>query len=266
MAKNPKRVEEGDQLKAAVALRDMTYRQLAKLISTEDDAVTQDIVAQMAGGISRISDERKARIAAAMKLSVDQIWGTGAQGGATVSGRVSGNVLRLEETEAFTASVAIPRWRSALAGYDSEESDFQRDGYAEVPVAFLVGGRSQIDRHDLVTVSGNSLAPRVNSGEALVIYRDSMLYRNSIVLAQCTDNDGTRVYVKALRSVNGQWQLHSINKAEGDDFVDLSGWQIFGYAVARFGDDADEEGFNVEWRNGRPLRALLEPKSSGLRA
>jgi hypothetical protein len=262
------RVAEGEALRDAMVKRDTQASELASKISTEEDPITRNVVHHMVKGITRISEQRKARIAAALKLSVDDIWPPLARGGLKSGGAASGvlirepagnnpgNVSRIDDASSFAMTAAISRWRSASAGHQGGDGSFMQDGYKEVQVAFLVGGPSKIDRHAVVDVSGNSMMPRVNSGESLIIYKDEILYRNSIVLAKAPPDLGGETFVKALRWVDNMWQLHSVNKADGQDFLKLDDWEIYGYAICRFGDDTEDEQFNVEWRNGRPLRAI----------
>lgn len=152
--------------------------------------------------------------------------------------------------EGFVTTAAIRSWKGALAGFNGEECYFEEDGTFEVPVAFLVGGISKIELHDVVRVSGMSMAPRIVSGDRVIVYRDETLIRNSIVLATSPDD---KVYLKVLRRANDRWELASLGK--GDHFTDLSGWRIHGYAVTIIRTDDEEPGPNVEWRSGKPLRA-----------
>jgi transcriptional regulator with XRE-family HTH domain len=254
---NLQRIEDGDRLRRILDAKDMTQPELAaRLSAITGEEVTRSIVANYISGRTRMSEAIRAQIAGALKVSVEEIWGVAARGGVSVGGTVTSNVARIEDASAFAMTAAIPRWRSASAGHQGGDSSFVQDGFKEVQVAFLVGGLSKIDQHAVVDVSGNSMTPRVNSGESLIIYKDEILYRNSIVLARAPSELGGDTFVKALRSVNNVWQLHSVNKEDGQDFENLEDWQIHGYAICRFGDDTEDEEFNVEWRNGRPLRAI----------
>lgn len=155
----------------------------------------------------------------------------------------------------FSLTAAIRSWRGAAAALDPnmEEEFIEEESPTEVPTAFLIGGAAKIDRHDLVRVSGMSMAPRVMSGERVLIYRDPQLIPNSIVLAESPDRRAS--YLKVLR-FNGaarRWELHSLADG-GAAFCDLSGWTVHGYAICIFGDD-ESEGRNVEWRYGKPLKA-----------
>jgi len=152
--------------------------------------------------------------------------------------------------QAFTTTAAIRSWRGALAGFNGEDCYFEEDGTYEVPVAFLVGGIAKIDLHDVVRVSGMSMAPRILSGDRVIVYRDQTLIRNAIVLAT---SPAGKVYLKVLRHRNERWELDSIGN--GDHFPDLGGWQVHGYAVTIIRSDDEEPGPNVEWRSGKPLKA-----------
>lgn len=150
----------------------------------------------------------------------------------------------------FAVTAAVRAYEGAAAGFDHDEPVFELVGMVEIPTAFLVGGTSKIDAHDVVRVSGRSLEPRVQSGDGVLIHRNPTLYKGAIVLA--TNPEG-KVYLKVLRQGGDGWELHSLSK-HGSAFTDLAGWQIHGYAVAILRDE-DEPGPNVEWRGGRPLKA-----------
>lgn len=152
----------------------------------------------------------------------------------------------------FAASMAIRSWRGVMAALNSlEECEFVADDVnQEVPTAFLVRGPSSAERHDVLRVSGPSMAPRVRSGGRVLIFRDETLYPNSIVFA--TSPTGKQ-YLKVLRENGRAFELHSINE-EGATFKDLNGWQIHGWAVAIWHDY--EAGLpNTEWAMGSPLKA-----------
>jgi hypothetical protein len=248
---HPGRVADGDRLKAALSRADMTYPELAARMTAAGLPTSRDVVYQMVAGTSRITTERRAVIAAILATSVDEIWNV-ARGGYSTGGFVEAMVVRESRTaDGFTRTAAVRSWRSALAASPGEFSDvFETDGYVEVPTAFLIGGASGIENHDVVRVSGGSMVPRVEPGDRLVFVRDAEPRRNSIVLA--TSPDGL-VVVKVIRWTRDRWELHSVADG-GAVFADLTGWTIHGYAVARLGDDS-EPGYNTEWRGGQPLKA-----------
>jgi len=154
--------------------------------------------------------------------------------------------------EGFTTTVALPRWIGVLAaGSFDDEATLERSGHEEVPGAFLVGGIRNINMHEVVRVAGNSMSPRIESGEGVVIYLDPTPRRNTIVLAQ--DPEGKTVLKVLRQNSDGTMFLNSINP-NGASFENLTGWVYFGHAVTILGDD-DREGANIEWRGGSPLKA-----------
>lgn len=154
--------------------------------------------------------------------------------------------------EGFVVTVAVRTWSSAMAALDGEgECYFEAiDAPHEIPTAFLVGGYRNVERHDLVNVSGRSMAPLIEPGDRVLFFQDSSPRRNTVVMAE--DPEG-KVYIKVLRDVGGKWQLTSVAK-DGAHFEDLKGWKIHGYAVAILGDD-DGEGRNIRWPFGQPIKA-----------
>lgn len=153
--------------------------------------------------------------------------------------------------EGFATSVAIRTWESASAAM-SEEDDCQFEQAAvpdEVLLAFVVGGIRAIDRHDLVKVRGFSMAPEILPGDKVLFFNDGVLKRNTIVMVQSPEH---AVMIKALRVQGDKFILESLSK-DGATFTDLTDWQIFGHAVAIFGDD-DGTGRNVRWPYGQPIR------------
>lgn len=264
MAKNPKRVLEGDQLKVALQKRDVTYPELARGIKTVTDEVTRDMVAQMAGGVTRINDERKARIAAFLRMSVDEIWSPSAVGEFKITGTASGEVTPASEqpeftvvndpklVEGFANTVAVRTWESAEAStaINTGDCDFvQAELPAEVLLAFIVGGVKNLDFHDLVKVRGGSMLPLINPSDRVLFFNDGTLKPNTIVMAQ--DPEG-HMKIKALRFKNGLFVLESLAK-DGLNFSDLTGWQIFGHAVLVMG-DPDGSVRNLLWPFGAPIK------------
>lgn len=151
----------------------------------------------------------------------------------------------------FGGRAFIRSWRGAMAGFKDDIGCIEADGLGEVPAAFLVDP-TKPDRHDLVRVSGRSMEPRVHSGDQVVIFRDTTLFRNSIVLATAPDG---RTFLKVLREgQTGKWELHSLS-ADGAVFDDLRDWMVHGYAVAIIQADPLPGTANVEFGFGRPLKA-----------
>lgn len=162
-------------------------------------------------------------------------------------------VLRERSVEyGFALTAAIRSWRSALAAIDAIEDGYfeQADVPHEVPTAFLIGGSTKLDHHDVVSVSGTSMSPRINPGDRVLFFRDSTPRPNTIVMAESQDG---RVFVKVLRFTSaGRFELHSIAE-HGATFANLSGWKILGYALAIIGDH--DRSRNIEWDGGAPLKA-----------
>lgn len=153
--------------------------------------------------------------------------------------------------EGFSNTVAVRSFIGVLAGLDNEETYFQEEEIPyEIPRAFLVGGTANLDKHAILRASGPSLKPRVRSGSRVLTYDDGILYRNTVVAAQ---DPAGRWWIKVLREGSDSWELHSLN-SQGATFTDLNGWRVAGHAVAIF-HEPDEPGPNIEWIQGRPLKA-----------
>lgn len=151
----------------------------------------------------------------------------------------------------FTQTVAVRSYIGVLAGLDNEEAYFQEEELPyEIPIAFLIGGHANIDKHAILRAASNSLKPRVRSGSRVLLYDDGILYRNTIVGAEDPDR---KVWLKVLREGKDSWELHSLSST-GATFSDLSGWKIKGHAIAIF-HEPDEPGPNIEWIRGTALRA-----------
>lgn len=166
-----------------------------------------------------------------------------------------GNASMVSESNSaadYGRRVYIRSWRGAMAASQEDESEFESEEDRPVP-AFVVGHDPRPGKHEFVRVSGRSMEPRVRRGDSVVIYLDTVLQPNTIVLA--TSPDG-KVYLKILREGdNGRWELHSHIK-DGLTFTNLSDWRIHGYAVAVLIADAPTQGANIEYRDGSPLRVF----------
>ena len=195
----------------------------------------------------RYNEEHLAKIARALNIPVSWFWDPEDR---MVPSDVRGAGERRVEY-GFTLTAAIRSWRSALAAIDAVEDGYfeQSETPHEVPTAFLIGLSSKLDYHDVVSVSGTSMSPRINPGDRVLFYRDQTPRPNTIVMAESPDG---RVFVKVLRFVAGHFELHSI-AAHGATFQQLAGWKILGYALAIMGDH--ERNRNIEWDGGSPLKA-----------
>lgn len=152
----------------------------------------------------------------------------------------------------FAMTVAIPAWRGVLGGNSLEdEAVYEREeDPEEIPSAFLVRGIDGIELHDVIKVSGNSMYPRVESGERIIIFRDSIPRANTIVFAASPEG---RQYIKCLRQPGRHFILDSYAE-DGLTVENIAGWTIYGYAIAILGPPGMGSR-NIEWNEGRPLRA-----------
>lgn len=148
-------------------------------------------------------------------------------------------------------SVALPTYSGVQAGTSIDaDTVYELEMVpSEVPSAFIVGGFEKIDSHLLIRVSGVSMAPRIHSGERVLIHKDHTPRPNTIVFAE---SPGGALFLKCLVFDGGRYVLTSY-ATEGISVQDLHGWRIHGYAIAIIGDG--DGGRNIEWREGRPLRA-----------
>lgn len=238
---------EGMLLQAWIDFKGVTQVGLAEAITTKEDPITGQIVNNMTIGRTQINDARKARIAHFLGISSKQLeYGATPPEGSNARIAIDSEGIR----EGFAVTYAIRHWSGALAGLGVDEATFYEDGMSEVPTAFLVGGTKNAELHDVVTVAGTSMSPRISSGDKVLFFRNPTPRPNTIVLCQSNENT---VYVKVLRQKGVSFSLDSINP-EFPAFTDLLGWKIHGYAVAIIGDGTNQ-GRNIEWMGGSPLKA-----------
>lgn len=190
------------------------------------------------------------KVAAALEVPVE--WFYDGQPGQPP--KEAGNGVRIKDPnliQGFAVTAAVRCWASATAGISfEEEAHFTPvESPHEIPTAFLVGGTRNIDRHDLVSVSGQSMTPIIEPGDQVLFFQDSTPRRNTVVMAECPEG---RVYIKALRYNQGRWTLESLN-ASGIRVDNLTGWKVHGYAVAIM---RDPEGAlpNIVWPFGQPIK------------
>lgn len=136
----------------------------------------------------------------------------------------------------FSTMVALRSYVGVLAGTEGDEAYFQEEVLPrEFPVAFLIGGIGNVDKHSVLFVNGRSLEPRIKSGSMVLVFDDSILRPNTIVAAADPDD---RTWIKVLREgAAGKFELHSISPS-GANFTDLTGWRIGGHVIfisERFG-------------------------------
>lgn len=237
-------------LRQALRARNVTQRELAERLGVSDDVVNS-IVA----GITKMKPARKALIAGILGISVTELTAPPADSNVVSLGgsaTIRSGAAPVDIAKGFAVTAAVRAWNGALASPLDAECYFEEaEERGEVPTAFLVGGYSKVELHDLVRVAGTSMAPRIESGEQVLIFRDATPRANTIVLAESPDH---RMFLKVLRmSLQTEWYLESINPAV-EPIEDLSGWTVHGYAVVIMG-EAGSKGRNIEWDTGRALKA-----------
>lgn len=166
------------------------------------------------------------------------------------------NVIELKDHQSrriatgFAITIAVRSWRGVLAaGDDYEDCYLEEDGMSEIPTAFLVGGMQNAELHGVVRVAGNSMSPRIESGERVIVYLDPTPIPNAIMMVQSPDG---KVMLKVVRNNGGMaWSFESIHR-DGLKNDAPKGWSFKGVAVAVMGHP--DSGRNIEW-TGRPLRA-----------
>lgn len=240
---NPFALKEGEILRAMLDRKGVGQTELAKVVNK-----TENVVSNWVRGVTRMKDAEKAHVAAFfgvppanLNYDADQL--------STLANKDPQAARKI--TQGFSNKAAIRWWRGALAGSMDEECTFEENGLLEVATYFLVGGYENADRHDVVTPSGLSMFPRINSGDRVIIFNDQTPRQNTIVLAESPDH---KVYMKVLRLREGRYVLESINPAY-PTMHDLNGWTLHGYAVAIMKGDPDPGQPNIEYLEGAPLRA-----------
>lgn len=161
-------------------------------------------------------------------------------------------VRRVQPKPGYIVTVAIAAYKGVMAGHSLDQESYYEleDLPLEVPAAFLIGGIEKIDAHEVIRISGNSMASRVNSGDRVVIFKDDTPRQNTIVFVESPDH---RLYLKCLRVGEAKFILESYSD-HGLTVDDMTGWKIHGYAIAILG-DPDSGIRNIEWNDGRPLKA-----------
>lgn len=144
-------------------------------------------------------------------------------------------------------------WRGVLAS--EGECEFWETGgpeFRSVP-AFLVG--NEPEQFVVCIASGVSMAPRIDHAERAIVRLDPDPPLGALVVVRRPDG---AVFIKALRRVVSQsdehrLQLQSLNPAYAP-ISDLRGWTLLGYVIAIL-HTYSGGGANIEWDDGRPLRA-----------
>jgi hypothetical protein len=208
----------------------------------------------MIRGVTKINRTRKAQIAAELGMTVQELTAPPDTNVVSLGGSATmrSGAATVDLGRGFVVTAAVRAWNGALASPLDAECYFEEaQERGEVPTAFLVGGYSKVELHDLIRVAGTSMAPRIESGEQVLIYRDATPRANTIVLAESPDH---RMFLKVLRmSLQTEWYLESINPIV-EPIKTLDGWVIHGYAVVVIG-ESGSRGRNIEWDAGRPLKA-----------
>lgn len=241
--KNPFAEMEGEILRNLLEAKNVSQTKLARLLDRSDN-----VVSNWVRGMTRMEPEDKVQIAARLNVPVSKLDHDGEKLStlADTDPRLSRKIA-----QGFSNKVAIRWWRGALAGSMDEECTFEENGMLEVATYFLVGGYESADKHEIVTPSGLSMFPRINSGDKVIVFKDTTPRQNTIVLAESPDY---KVYMKVLRLHEGRYVLESINPAF-PAMHDLSGWKLHGYAIAILKADPDPGMPNIEYLEGAPLRA-----------
>lgn len=156
---------------------------------------------------------------------------------------------RALESYPLGSKIALPVVGTLAAGIAYEEAWYEEEGgptYQEVPAFLVVGDPS---RHFLVRVSGRSMEPRIDHADVVMVRREDVVPYDVLAAARRPDGRG---YVKAVRRGNPVC-LESINP-EFEKIEELDGWQIIGAVVAVLKPSGMNRP-NIEWDEGRPLRA-----------
>jgi transcriptional regulator with XRE-family HTH domain len=144
--------------------------------------------------------------------------------------------------------VMLAVWRGVMASdgqcefWTSESPEFR-----SIP-NFLAG--NDPERHVLCIASGLSMSPRLDHAERAVVRLDPDPPIGSLVIARRPDGAN---FIKALRRGSTRLELHSINP-EFAPILELQDWALKGYVVAIL-HTYTGQGANIEWDDGRPLRA-----------
>jgi transcriptional regulator with XRE-family HTH domain len=144
--------------------------------------------------------------------------------------------------------VMLAVWRGVMAGdgecefWEGESPEFRA-----IP-SFLAG--NDPDSHVLCIASGVSMAPRLDHAERAVVRLDPDPPIGSLVVARRPDGAN---FIKALRRGAARLELHSINP-EFAPITNVLEWSLKGYVVAIL-HTYTGHGANIEWDDGRPLRA-----------
>lgn len=146
--------------------------------------------------------------------------------------------------------VLLPLWRGTMAS-PSGECEFiepETVEWTEVP-AFLAGRDYMNCR--ACQVAGMSMAPRIQQGDRVIIRLDSNPPPNAIVAVE-RPTDRAKL-LKVLRVKAGKLTLESVADGYGP-IIELDGYVCLGVAVGIWATSPDG-GRNIEWDDGRPLRA-----------
>jgi transcriptional regulator with XRE-family HTH domain len=144
--------------------------------------------------------------------------------------------------------VLLRSWRGVLAG-DGEEPYYAEEELPREVWAFLTGGDTE--NHDVLEVASDSMYDRIEQGDLVIVRRTVSPPPNTIVAVQ---SPGGSTYLKILRrnAQTGSLDLESANP-KYRKILDVRGWVFQAVAVAIIGPPG--AGRNIEWNEGRPLRA-----------
>lgn len=144
--------------------------------------------------------------------------------------------------------VMLAVWRGVMAGNgDCEFWESDSPEFRAIP-SFLAG--NDPERHVLCIASGLSMAPRIDHAERAVVCLDPDPPIGSLVVARRLDGAN---FIKILRRGAASLQLHSVNP-DFQPIEDVRDWSLKGYVVAIL-HTYSGPGANIEWDDGRPLRA-----------
>lgn len=143
----------------------------------------------------------------------------------------------------------IRQWRGANAGSPDEDSSFDLDPEDAYEVyAFLVDGKPDI--HDAFRIRGESMSPRVEQGDRVIVRYEPAPTYGSIVMVQSPDG---KVYLKVLKKTTNGIEFHSVNP-RFKPITEPEGWVCKGFAIAIIKEPSGNRGITLEWLEGRPLR------------
>lgn len=209
-------------------------------------------VSPPAEAIKQLTD----RLLADYGVQVPLVWFFNGEKGDAPLERGDAKFLPNPESEAPTADamaqgerVELPLWRGVKASPDVHAMLIDEGEPETFPVLkmFLAGSR---EPHVVGVAAGRSMHPRIKQGEHVVIRLNTTPSDGMIVVAR---KEGLGNYIKVYREFPDRVELQSLNVGYPTIVADEE-WTYRGYAVAIL-KPYTGKGSNIEWDEGRPLRA-----------